>query len=109
MRTNIHIDLTTSQYCTFGEALYRFWYFSKLRELAPNLSGYPHNGGEHSTRISGSEEDCRAFLELFVEQFPTTKPVIDRLIQELDSTPATRFILKRIARVEIEAGFEARP
>jgi hypothetical protein len=44
-----------------------------------DMSGYPNNGGQHTCTISGERTDIIAWLDLFLEEYPDTKPEIDTL------------------------------
>lgn len=42
-----------------------------------SMSGYPNNGGQHTCTIWGDRADVVAWLDLFLEEYPDTKPEID--------------------------------
>lgn len=64
------IDLSYGQHTEFGKCVGHMYYSNNaLRELAPNRSGYPHNGGEHTFCISGGYDECETFVKLFAEHY----------------------------------------
>lgn len=44
-----------------------------------NSYGCPHSGGQHKFRFNGERKDVVAWLDLFLDQFPQTKPEIDAI------------------------------
>lgn len=83
----IKIDLTYSQYTMFGDVLRHMYYSNEsLISLAPNQKGYPHNGGEHTLYISGSKDECSAYIELIKETYPNTSAIMmNKVLSELES------------------------
>lgn len=82
----ISVDMSDSESNSFGTALCHLWYSNKsLLDLAPSLSGYPHNGGEHTMRIAGEADECKAFLELVKESYPKhAASAVDKMIEAID-------------------------
>ena len=65
------VELTMGESTRFGRTLFDFWYRNQsLQDLAPGLTGCPHNGGEHTCSITGEYDDLIAFLELYVDAYP---------------------------------------
>ena len=72
----VYLDLSDSQYSEFGKFLGNFYYgggwpytlrtlLESMRKEYPNVSsGYPHNGGEHSLRLTLPRIEMLAFLEI---------------------------------------------
>jgi hypothetical protein len=75
----VYVDLSAGQYTPFGGILHSFYYGGKyyiLRDMLhfsttssdkSGYSGYPHNGGEHSLRLSLPREEMIAYLEMAAE------------------------------------------
>jgi hypothetical protein len=42
-------------------------------------TGCPNNGGQHTLTVSGERQEVVAWLDLFLEQYPETKPEVDIL------------------------------
>lgn len=59
-----------------------------------SMSGYPNNGGQHTCTIWGKRPDVVAWLDLFLEEYPDTKPEIDiikrTIRREFINSPSTR-------------------
>lgn len=100
---NIRINLSYGENTSFGKALYNLYYGNKvLLEMAPNRSGYPHNGGEHTLSISGEAGECRAFLELLKDQYPLRATYeVDLVLAALDKGES-RINLRTLSRLDAE-------
>lgn len=85
---NIYIDMSAVQDSFFGRIIRDLYYTNKyanLVALAPHRTGFPYDGGFHSFRISGSKEECETYLDLFVEAFPETSPIVNVLKSRLEA------------------------
>lgn len=82
------LDLSANQYCVMGLILNKLFYYSHILELfeRKQYTGSPHNGGEHSFRLTASPEECIAFLELIQTEI-SDEPVIQDLIQQIKENP----------------------
>jgi len=88
MSMEISVNLTMGQHTNFGKALGLIYYRNKaLHALAPNPSGYPHNGGEHSMSIRGPRDECCAFIELIGETYPKAAPDCKVLLDTIQAKP----------------------
>lgn len=67
---SIVVNMTSIQWSDMGRALHKFYYGNSgtWLSLAPGHSGYPHNGGEHTMRVSGYRDEVVAFIELFRDE-----------------------------------------
>jgi hypothetical protein len=82
----INVTLSSGQETPVGKVLYHFFYSNRaLCEMAPNLSGYPHNGGEHTLRISGEPGECSAFIELMIEAYPRIIAQLQYVLDEISN------------------------
>lgn len=67
----VHLDMSACQTSVVGKLLNKGYYGSgplrDLIECAPDRSGYPHNGGQHTLHMSGTQEDVLAWLDMFEE------------------------------------------
>lgn len=61
------LDLTAAQDTKFGKALQDIFYKTDLISVMGGVSGYPHNGGEHTLKIKNKKDELIAFLDLFEE------------------------------------------
>lgn len=74
MTREIYVKLSMGQTTPIGKALGHIWYSNwALRDLGPGINGYPHNGGEHSMSITGTPDDCLAFMDLIGEKYPIAR------------------------------------
>lgn len=67
-----NVELSAPQDSPRGKLLADFYYqgvSQQLKDLGVRVSGYPHNGGEHTLWLQGSNDDVRAYLELMAEIF----------------------------------------
>lgn len=85
MKREFRVNLTMGEHTRFGQTLNSFWYFNKnLREIAPGLRGFPHNGGEHSCSIGSTNlEELETFLDLYKEEYPVVEEEIKFLKHNL--------------------------
>jgi hypothetical protein len=61
----ISVNLTDCQQSPLGRIIGNLYYQKDaIVDLAPNCTGYPHNGGQHTMNVRGSKGDVTAFLEL---------------------------------------------
>lgn len=71
---DVHVDLSAPQDSVTGRVLHKLMYNNtSLYELAPNPSGCPHNGGEHTFSITGHRRDVNAWLDLLSETYPEVR------------------------------------
>ena len=82
----INISLSAPEQSVMGKALFNFYYRNNdgLEDLI-KTSGRPHNGGEHSLVISGTKDNLEAWLDLFLEKYPTVNNEINKLKNELNN------------------------
>jgi hypothetical protein len=84
MPDSIRVKLSSCQESAVGKALGHLYYSnSTLCSLAPNRSGYPHNGGEHTLDISGDSGECSAFIELMIERYPQAADQFQYVLSEI--------------------------
>lgn len=68
---DVRVDLSAPQDSVTGRVLHKLMYNNTpLYELAPNPSGCPHNGGEHTFSITGHRREVNAWLDLLSETYP---------------------------------------
>lgn len=58
-------------------ALRNLFYYKDDLCRAIDLYGRPNTGGQHRCTVVGKRADVVAWLDLFLEEFPDTKPEID--------------------------------
>jgi hypothetical protein len=65
------VTLTDLQESALGKLLHQLYYgrSDALCDLAPNRTGFPHNGGQHTFTMRGKKDDLVAYLELLEETF----------------------------------------
>ena len=83
----LHVNLSMPQHTRFGHALLHFWYGPKseeMRGLVISMTGYPHNGGEHTLNVSAHPKDVIAWVELFRDEFPYVDEEIQHLLKALE-------------------------
>jgi hypothetical protein len=86
----IYVDLSMGQTSPIGKALGHIWYSNKaLRDLGPEIDGYPHNGGEHTMSISGTPDDCLAFMDLIGEKYPVAREDMGKFSKHIKENPDT--------------------
>ena len=74
---DVRVDLSAPQDSVTGRVLHKLMYNNtSLYELAPNPSGCPHNGGEHTLSITGSRVDVNAWLDLLAETYPEVRIMV---------------------------------
>ena len=69
---HIELDLSANEQTSAGKMLYQLYYKSssdELMSLAPEISGFPHNGGVHTMRVIGPYEDVFAWFALLRERY----------------------------------------
>lgn len=80
----ILVDLSANQESDMGKALAVMYYGKmKLLDLAPNPSGYPHNGADHTFHIRGEKTEVSAFIDLFEEIFSKKFPGVLVFLAEI--------------------------
>ncbi|MEM0550476.1 MULTISPECIES: hypothetical protein [Aeromonas] len=73
----VFLDLSAPQHSITGRAIHQLMYRNQdLYEMAPNPSGTPHTGGEHSFCIKGSRQEVNAWLDLFAEAYPSVATMV---------------------------------
>lgn len=74
---DVRVDLSAPQVSVTGKALFHLLYNNdQLFKMAPNHTGCPHHGGEHSFSITGPRQDVIAWLDLFAEEYPTVNNMV---------------------------------
>lgn len=74
---DVRVDLTAPQDSVTGHVLRKLMYNNAtLYELAPNPSGCPHNGGEHTFSITGHRLEVNAWLDLLSETYPEVRTMV---------------------------------
>lgn len=74
---DVRVDLTAPQDSVTGRVLHKLMYNNtSLYELAPNSSGCPHNGGEHTFSITGPRVEVNAWLDLLSETYPEVRIMV---------------------------------
>ncbi len=70
MVSEVTLKMSSPQETALGKALFKLYYMTgkDLLSLIDHV-GYPHNGGEHTLRITGSLEDVKAWVGLFQEKY----------------------------------------
>lgn len=58
-------------------AICHMHYYNDTLPHLINMHGCPHHGGQHTCTINGKRADVTAWLDLFLEEYPNTKPEID--------------------------------
>lgn len=87
----IYVELSSGQTTPIGKALGNIWYSNKtLRDLGPEIDGYPHNGGEHTMSIRGSADDCLVFMQLIADAYPGCAPAMQKFITHIRDNPETK-------------------
>ncbi|ASU03496.1 hypothetical protein RISINGSUN_174 [Erwinia phage vB_EamM_RisingSun] len=97
----LHVNLSMPQQTRFGHALLHFWYGSKseeMRGLVISMTGYPHNGGEHSLTIGANPKDVIAWVQLFRDEFPYVDEEIQLLLKELEGKTTGKVNLIQVIR-----------
>ncbi|WNV46021.1 hypothetical protein [Aeromonas phage AerS_266] len=75
---DVRVDLTAPQVSVTGKALFHLLYNNyDLYQLAPDATGCPHHGGEHSFAMVGPRQEVISWLDLFAEEYPTTKNMVE--------------------------------
>lgn len=70
-RNHFEVTLTAGQDTPMGKILEQMYYYTlitKMIEGAVFMSGYPHNGGEHSCYVAGNKIELVAFIEILQER-----------------------------------------
>lgn len=82
------LDLTAMQSCVMGRILERLYYHTDILDLfdRDKWRGYPHNGGEHTFRITTTPEECIILLELF-QSVISNEPILQTLIDLINENP----------------------
>lgn len=74
----VSIDLSSPLHSEMGKVLHKVYYGTQIPEVAGNvMTGYPHNGGEHTMRLRGTKGDVLAVLDLIsdIKFEPLTNPI----------------------------------
>lgn len=70
-RNHYSVTLTSGQDTPMGKILGQMYYYTTITEMiegAVFMSGYPHNGGEHSCYVAGNKIELVAFIEILQER-----------------------------------------
>lgn len=82
----VNLSLTAAERHPFGRLLNHLYYSNEdLVDIAPDRSGFPHNGGEHTLRIVGDHGDVIAWLDLFLGNYPTSRDYIYEIKKQIRS------------------------
>lgn len=87
--TTIYIDLSAPEShatSAMPKALRDIYYSGKRGDTLLGLiesTGYPLRGGTHALKVFGKRPDVVAWLDLFLEHYPDTKPEIDIIKKEI--------------------------
>lgn len=82
----IRLDLSQPEHTEAGRLLFAMYYVRPgLIDAMPRdmVSGFPHNGGEHTLRVSMTLPDLRAFRQLVAEEFAGARGV-DEFLSDFD-------------------------
>lgn len=83
----VSVDLSSPQQSILGKALGRLYYETNLLDLLDSSkvirTGFPHNGGYHTLRISGPAEEVIDFLRILKSEFPSAASEIYKLHKAL--------------------------
>jgi len=66
----VHIVFSAGQYTALGRVIGDMYYKTQLTDLldSSQSSGYPHNGGQHTFRLTATPGDAIAFIEALKEE-----------------------------------------
>lgn len=82
---DVRVDLSAPQDSVTGRVLHKLMYNNtSLYELAPNPSGCPHNGGEHTFSITGPRVEVNAWLDLLAETYPTVEEMVQNVKRKVN-------------------------
>lgn len=87
--STVYVELSAPQQhatSAMPKALHDLYYGGKVGDELLKLiqfNGYPHHGGSHALTIIGERYDTVAWLDLFLEHYPETKPEIDVIKKEI--------------------------
>lgn len=87
------LDLSAPQRDSLGQIVGDIYYKrpSLLQVGINHLSGFPHNGGQHTLRIQGSRKDLIAWLDLVIETYRAIK--FDRFQHGADTLECIRQVV----------------
>lgn len=83
----IRLDLSQPEHTEAGRLLYAMYYTRcELIDAMPRdlVSGFPHNGGQHTLRVNMTLPDLRAFRQLVAEEFAGARGV-DEFLSDFDA------------------------
>jgi hypothetical protein len=83
MVSEVTLKMSSPQETPLGKALFKLYYMTgkDLLDMIDHV-GYPHNGGEHTLRLTGPLEEIKAWVGLFQEMygsFPGLASAVHRL------------------------------
>lgn len=82
-------------------AMRQMYYGNGMLSRLISMHGYPNNGGQHTCTINGDRADVVAWLDLFLEEYPDTKPEIDiikrTIRREFINSPLTHCLRIKLA------------
>lgn len=82
----IQLDLSQPEHTEAGRLLFAMYYArAGFIDAMPRdtVSGFPHNGGKHTLRVSMTLPDLRAFRQLVAEEFAGARGV-DEFLSDFD-------------------------
>lgn len=82
------VDLSSPVHSNDGmsKALYRLYYGNSGLDDLIEMTGYPHNGGEHTCIISGSKEDIIAWLDMLESTYYGIELEIKWIKREIENS-----------------------
>lgn len=92
------LDLSSPEQSVMGKAIEHYHYHENPLHGILNTKGFPHNGGSHTLSVTGNKKDLLSWLDLFLENYPSTSQEINALKEELliyDKRYIKLFNLKR--------------
>lgn len=82
MQVYLNLDVPEHHGSSAMPRAIRDLYYSYRNDGLLNLIksyGCPHSGGQHKLHFTGERKDVVAWLDLFLETFPQTKPEVDAI------------------------------
>lgn len=113
--TTVYIQLSSPQQhptSAMPKALHDLYYGGEVENDLLRLiqfTGYPHNGGSHTFTVFGERYDAVAWLDLFLERFPETKPEIEIIKKEIRKVflhePSKRILYIKLSEFKRQHGY----
>lgn len=74
------VDFSATQHTPLGDMLYALYYKTELPDLVREyITGYPHNGGQHTLTWIGPARDAIEFIDLWQDEMRKYSWYGDRL------------------------------